>query len=288
MPEWLQLANASGALKPENPVVQKQTQDFIKSARRDLPIMALVNNYNNDIQDWDAKMLAAMLASPAARARNIQALQDFVQGNHLQGINIDYESLGASSSQAMTLYMSELYARFHPLGLEVSQSVPTDDPGFDYVRLAKYSDYLILMVYDEHWSTSEDGPVASQNMFANALKLRLASLDPSKVVIGIGNYGYDWIDGSNQGVDVTVAQAIQTAKDHQVSPGMDPLSLNPTYDYKDSKGKLHRVWFLDAATASNQVSAALKYGVRGFALWRMGSEDPATWQVFDQQIIPQP
>jgi spore germination protein YaaH len=286
IPEWLHLANGNGAIQPDDLVMQQKTLDFIKSKRPSLPILALVNNYNNKIQDWDRSMLATMLSSPAARARNIQALLDFVQTNHLQGINIDFESVPPGSSLVLTQYMSELYARFHPLGLEVSQSVPVDDPDFDYSNLAKYNDYMILMVYDEHWSTSEAGPVASQQMFSNALRLHLSTVDYSKYVIGIGNYGYNWIDGTNQGVTITVEDAILTAKKYHANVAVDPLSLNPTYNYTDETGKLHHVWFLDANTAFNQIMEAKRYPVRGFALWRMGSEDPAVWQIFDQQKNP--
>ena len=242
----------------------------------------MINNYNNEIQDWDSVRLAKMLASPSARATNIQALLDFVQTNKLQGISIDYESVPAESSPALTAYMSELYARFHPLGLEVSQSVAVDDPGFDYHSLTKYADYLILMVYDEHWSTSEDGPVASRQMFADALKLHLSQVDTSKYVIGIGNYGYDWIDGTRQGADISFEDATRIAQKYKAKVVIDPVSLNPTFDYTDGAGKLHHVWFLDASTALNQVAEAQRYLVRGFALWRMGSEDPAIWKVFDQ------
>jgi spore germination protein YaaH len=286
IPEWLHLADSSGAIVPDDLAIQQQTLDFIKSARPNLPIIVMINNYNNEMQDWDRSRLITMLASPAARARNIQALLDFVQTNHFQGISIDFESVPSESSTALTTYMSELYAHFHPLGLEVSQSVSVNDPGFDYPNLIKYTDYLILMVYDEHWSTSKDGPVASQQMFANALSLHLSHTDPSKYIIGIGNYGYDWIDGTRQGVDISFEDAIHTAQKYDAKVAIDPVSLNPTYDYKDGAGKLHHVWFLDASTALNQIAEAQHYQVRGFAMWRMGSEDPAIWQVFDQQSHP--
>ena len=283
IPEWLHLSDANGGIVPDDPLTQQQTVDYIKSARPNLPIMALVNNYSKDAQAWDSARLVAMLNDPTARANNIQALLDFVQSNHFQGVSIDFESIPPTSSAALTQYMSELYARFHPLGLEVSQSVPVDDEGFDYPNLAKYNDYLILMAYDEHWSSSAPGPVASQRMFAAALSMHLSAVDPSKYVIGIGNYGYDWVDGTKQGVDISYEDAIRTAQDYKAQVVFDPVWLNPTYDYTDETGKLHHVWFLDAASAFDQIAEAHRYPVRGFALWRMGSEDPSIWRVFDQR-----
>jgi cellulose synthase/poly-beta-1,6-N-acetylglucosamine synthase-like glycosyltransferase/peptidoglycan/xylan/chitin deacetylase (PgdA/CDA1 family) len=42
---------------------------------------------------------------------------------------------------------------------------------------------------------------------------------------------------------------------------------------------MHRVWFLDAVTAYNQLRAADEFRPAGYALWRLGSEDPSVWSV---------
>src|SRR5205085_11083866 len=39
-------------------------------------------------------------------------------------------------------------------------------------------------------------------------------------------------------------------------------------------------WVLDGVTALNQLRAASGYHPVGFALWRLGSEDPSVWTVF--------
>ncbi|MGH9883747.1 MAG: polysaccharide deacetylase family protein, partial [Pyrinomonadaceae bacterium] len=41
----------------------------------------------------------------------------------------------------------------------------------------------------------------------------------------------------------------------------------------------HTVWFLDAVTAYNQMRAASGYKPAGYAIWRLGSEDPSIWSV---------
>ena len=58
----------------------------------------------------------------------------------------------------------------------------------------------------------------------------------------------------------------------------DQRSLNPTFTYRDDvSGVEHQVWFLDGATAYNQVAAALSAEPVGVALWRLGTEDPSVW-----------
>ena len=138
------------------------------------------------------------------------------------------------------------------------------------------------MTYDEHWDGSAAGPVSSQQWFANELATRFAEVDPSKYVIGIGNYGYDW-PAPNKGIEDSFQQAIQIAQDYNATIRFDPVSLNSTFDYTDSTGLLHHVWYLDALSAFDQIAATHQYKIRGLALWRMGSEDPSIWQVFENR-----
>ena len=44
---------------------------------------------------------------------------------------------------------------------------------------------------------------------------------------------------------------------------------------------IHRVWMLDGVTAYNELRAAERVGVQGTALWRLGSEDPSIWPIWD-------
>ena len=43
-------------------------------------------------------------------------------------------------------------------------SVPVNDDDFDYKYIAEHSDGLIVMNYDQHFSTSAPGPIAAQPM----------------------------------------------------------------------------------------------------------------------------
>src|SRR4029078_4740630 len=64
---------------------------------------------------------------------------------------------------------------------------------------------------------------------------------------------------------------------------LDSDSLNPTFDYADEHGQVHHVWFLDGVTAYNKGRDVTDLGAAGLALWRLGSEDPSAWNVFEQR-----
>lgn len=282
MPEWLHLGDGSGNIIVDDQDRQNQTLDFIKQNKPNLPIAVLINNFNQDTQDWDSKALAAMLSNPFARSLTIQNILTYVKQNNFSGVNIDFESVPVNQQKNLVLFMQELYGIFHPLGIEVSQSVPLDDDSFNLKTLSQNNDFLVLMAYDQNslYDTLA-GPIAAQDWFASKLDVQMKNLGPDKIVVAVGGYGYDWLDMQKNGNEVDFQDAIITAKESEGKINLDSKSLNPTFDYYDDKDQLHHVWFLDATTIFNEMLVGQKLGgPKGYALWRLGSEDPGTWQVF--------
>ncbi len=160
--------------------------------------------------------------------------------------------------------------------------------------VARNSDGIILMNYDEHEETSDPGPVASEPWFEANLTRVLKLVPKEKVICGIGNYGFDWATPlpekgkkpSNKVVDVddlTVQDAWQRAADADANVHLEGDELNPHFAYDDEDAHLrHQVWFLDGVTALNELRAGRQMGLRTFALWRLGEEDPSLWQIWDR------
>jgi cellulose synthase/poly-beta-1,6-N-acetylglucosamine synthase-like glycosyltransferase/peptidoglycan/xylan/chitin deacetylase (PgdA/CDA1 family)/spore germination protein YaaH len=287
VPEWLHLGDATGNITIDDPQRQAQVLRFIRTARPSLRIMPLINNFNGgDSMEPDTEKLTTTLNSPAARGRLVANLLAYVQREHFAGVNIDFENLAPHSRGTLLEFMRELWNAFHANGLEVMQSVPLDDAAFDYRGLAKVTDALVLMAYDEHAIETSAGPVASQGWFQAALERRIVhdDLDPAHVIVAIGSYGYDWRNGAHAGKEVSFQEALRTAQESEGTIVLDSNSLNPTYDYYDDDDKLRHVWFLDAVTAFNQMRTVTDMAyVRGVALWRLGSEDPSIWQMFEHR-----
>ena len=290
IPEWLHLTAADGTISVDDPYKTEQALAWIREHRNDLRIVPLVNNFRSETMEWERDKLSTMLADPAARSRAIGQLLKFVRDHNFSGISIDFENVPPASQGDLKKFQQELWNQFHPLGLEVSQSVPLDDSSFDYRGLAQVNDYLILMAYDEHESSSDAGPVASQNWYANALKKRFAELPSDKYVIAVGNYGYDWTEKTKPANEISFQEALTIAQDstdpqtkNEKLITLDSSSLNPTFSYEDEKGAVHHVWFLNAVTTFNEIVEGNRYSPRGYALWRLGSEDPSVWSVFERR-----
>jgi cellulose synthase/poly-beta-1,6-N-acetylglucosamine synthase-like glycosyltransferase/spore germination protein YaaH/peptidoglycan/xylan/chitin deacetylase (PgdA/CDA1 family) len=279
VPEWFTLKNGNGDL-------DDQTDDQIVQIARDakLPILAEINNYRDG---WQSADLHRVLANQTARENLIDNIYNNLIEHKFAGVNIDFEQLPASDKEPMVVFMQQLEARLHPAGLILTQDVPTDDDGsYDLKRLCQINDYIVPMVYDEHYQSSAPGPVASEDWFQNQLEELLKQVPPSKTVIGFGNYGYDWIIGSRKGgVEVTYGDVIAAAAANKTQIAWDQNTHNPVLRYKAGKDQ-HEIWFLDAVTALNHIEDVSDDGYRGVALWRLGAEDPGMWKALPGHSWP--
>ena len=71
------------------------------------------------------------------------------------------------------------------------------------------------------------------------------------------------------------SDAMVAARDSGAIIQFDAATNNPHFSFDDGDGTKHQVWFLDAATAFNQIHAADPFQPAGYALWRLGTEDPS-------------
>ncbi|MCX5781713.1 MAG: glycosyltransferase [Elusimicrobia bacterium] len=136
--------------------------------------------------------------------------------------------------------------------------------------------------------------IFSVGWYTELLKKSLKRIPREKLVVGLGNYAYDWNERKKRADSLTFQEVLITAKDNRPDEkpaeiiDFDPSALNPTFSYRDDGNNMHEVWFLDAVTAANQWEIAQKENIQGAVLWVLGSEDPSIWSFFDHERISKP
>ncbi len=283
MPEQLQAVAADGSLSVE---ADPKLSSWLKTLGIELPIMPLVQNY--DGRQWRIAEMIAMLAHPEARQRLSKALADYATAQKDPGIVVDLEEVPDKSQPDFKRFTHELATALHAVNLKLMVALPARDDAYDYAYLGSQADAIILMNYDQHWTTSPPGPIASQDWFVENIQEAAKLVPPEKLVMGIANYTYDWPVPKKRSPHgpLPVAQstsfqeAIVHAVESEATVEYDSDSLNPHYSYEDDN-QVHSVWMLDGITAYNQLRAAERAGVRGTALWRLGDEDPSLWSIWD-------
>lgn len=253
---------------------------FLRGARPKMPIFPLLQNVVEG--NWDGENLSVLLANPEARKARLAEIIAVLAANNLQGLTVDLENLPEGAQDDMQAFMKEMAAAFRPRGWRIVLCVPFDDADWDYRAYAQLADFLLLMGYDEHWETGSPGSIAGQPWFEKVLSKRMAELDPARTIVAIGGYGYDW-SGAPNAKAVTFQDAMRIAQESHAPIVFDRESANPHFSYAERSGAQHSLWFLDGATAFNEIHAADTYKPAGYALWELGAEDPSIWSVMARE-----
>jgi cellulose synthase/poly-beta-1,6-N-acetylglucosamine synthase-like glycosyltransferase/spore germination protein YaaH/peptidoglycan/xylan/chitin deacetylase (PgdA/CDA1 family) len=279
IPEWLHIdANTDTLIFFTDP------DSYTLMKNHGVKILPLINNIDASKHDgtWDGEMLDRILNSPEKRKRLLNDIIRYLQQYKLQGINVDFEELKETSVVPMRKFQHELYDSLHAKGLLVTQDITPNDEDFDTKELAPYNDYLFLMAYDQHYSTSIPGGISEQRWTEKVMDEAASSIPSNKIVLCIAGYGYDW-PKNHEASPVTYQQAISTAKIENAEIDFDNNSYNCFYQYTDN-GTEHKVYFVDAAGNYNTMRFADEYGAAGVALWRLGSEDDRIWQFYNRDL----
>ena len=316
-PQWLHANSPSGTLMMmsgdnirEFPVVDGATvhdpddgnriKRVIQYAKEDTEIFPHLNNYSPHTQSWDSSFGDVLKDAGKSDALRAQIIRFFAANPTYRGLSLDFESLPDDADPAYLTFIRLLYIDLHArdLRLWVNTAVSTSEEDLKFI--AANSDGIILMNYDQHQTTSDPGPVASQDWFVGNLTRVLKIVPKEKIICAVGSYGYDWTmsipDPKNKRnpkpkvlntEDLSVSEAWQRASDADADLDLNYDALNPHYEYIDEdNNQRHIVWFLDGVTLLNELRAARQLGLSTFALWRLGEEDSSLWSVWDKPSDP--
>ncbi len=242
-------------------------------------ILPVIQNFANGHVDQAG--IQSMLADPRLRRRFLDQLEPFLAANYASGAVFDFEQLDRPSQEKYLELLREARVRFAKHRWLTTVAVPVD-PSWDLKRFAAVSDKLFVMAYDEHSNDGPPGPIASQQWWASSVAAAVRQVPRSKVIVTIGNYAYDWHDGT--GDPENIDEAWVDAGDSDARPNFDLIAANSTFAYDDEEGHPHSVWMLDAASAFNELTLLKRAGIVDVALWRMGAEDPSLWSIFGRNL----
>lgn len=241
---------------------------------------------------------STFFGSAAAQSNLISELIRVVQLRNADGVNIDFEGMSSTNYRVpFTSFMTNLAARVHAAvtGSYVSVCLPAVDwyNVFDVATLGSHLDQFVMMGYDYYWRTGPNaGPVAplkastvfgAQCVQRSVSNYLAAGLSPSKLLVGVPYYGYEWPTASTNygaattgsGTARTYAVAISRAETY--GKGWDTNSLTPYYMY----GSYAQGWFEDTNSLGAKYDFFMDKGLAGVGIWALGYDDtqPELWDL---------
>ncbi|ADD02083.1 glycoside hydrolase family 18 [Thermoanaerobacter mathranii subsp. mathranii str. A3] len=251
-----------------------------------LPLYPIIHNYSDPKK---SQLIHDLLSSTTLRDTLIASIRDMAVANNYPGINIDFEFVPPEDRSNLNTFLENLYTSLKAVGKIVTISVPaelSDNPqhpfsgAFQYSFIAQNADQIYILAYDEHFS--QPGPIASIGFVTNVLNYAVTVIPPEKIWLGMAVYGYDWTEGINYPRTLTYEQAVTLARNLGVTVIYDETAQESTYTYV-LDGKTHTVWFEDSRSFSAKLALVDRYKLSGIAIWRLGQEDPAIWNILKER-----
>lgn len=244
----------------------------------------------------NADRLNKALSTQDSRAALIDQICKTVTSEGFDGVNIDFEAVTAAGKDQFNEFVKGLYAKLKSQGKSLSLSLPVKTesvdwrPGYDYTTLGNYSDFVVLMAYDK--SPSAPGPQSGIDWVKDIVDYATARIPAQKIVLGIGCYGYDWVDGKRSSV---IAENNGTTYLKFAQDLADKYNLNLTLDqpsgllngkYTDENGQIHEVWMESDYSIDAKAKMVVERGLKGVALWRLGYTTPSLWDSLTNNFNP--
>jgi cellulose synthase/poly-beta-1,6-N-acetylglucosamine synthase-like glycosyltransferase/peptidoglycan/xylan/chitin deacetylase (PgdA/CDA1 family)/spore germination protein YaaH len=272
-PEWMTVINGMGDLQ-----IDGDTRLLKLAVTKGVALMPLLTNLIGDT--WQPEAIENLAHGPPTRQnRFIESVLSVLRNTKASGVVVDWQQIDPAYKKDVTKFIDKFADALHDDHKELWLCV---QPGqeLDYLDLDALSenvDRFVAMLFDETSDTDPPGPLASRSWFEGWIRVLLQDSDPKQWIIAIGSYGYDWTVGGKKAEMISFSEAMSRANDAEIeSAEVQGPSFSPYFYFQD-EDKEHAVWFLDAITFLNQLREVRDQKAGGFALYRLGSEDPAIW-----------
>jgi spore germination protein YaaH len=247
---------------------------------RGLTIVPMITNQVGNA--WDRDIVARVLSDSERRRHHVAQIVALAVRGGYSAVELDYENLSAPDRETFSAFVEELGAALRMQRKELSVAVHAKlaEPGAwggapaqDWSRIGAAADRVVVMTYD--YGPDRPGPIAPLKWTRDVLRFATALIPAGKVIQGIPLYGYDWAK-KQPAADHTYRELIELAQRHEVLTHRDAADRHLTFEYTVGAVR-HEVWLADGVTVQALMTVGREMGVAGYALWRLGGEDPTVW-----------
>ncbi|MDR3314408.1 MAG: LysM peptidoglycan-binding domain-containing protein [Oscillospiraceae bacterium] len=268
-------------------------QKVIATAKRANVQPRLVIANLKEGEGFQTEEIRKILEDPAKQETLLRSTVDRLKAQGYTGADVDFEYVPADAKESYNCFLAKARAWLHEEGYNLSAAVAPktqDDQsgllyaGVDFASHGRYDDYVILMTYEWGYQGGPAMAVAPLNEVRRVLDYAVTRIEPKKILMGIPNYGYDWVlpyAAGGKAKVVSNPEAINIAAAHGADIRFDETAKTPWYRYTDESGKQHEVWFEDARSIHAKLELVRKYNLGGVAYWTVNYPFPQNWYLVD-------
>lgn len=235
------------------------------------------------------------LSDEAAGQTALSEITNLVEREGFDGILLDIESLVPKNKEGFHRFLASLTEPFKKKKKTLMVAVPAHvfNGELDLAQAAKDSDFLFAMFYDyTSTGTKRLGPTAPLRYAAyprdveRDLKVMLdLGVPPEKLILGVPFYGIDFslnAEGKVAKMDTLYWSQVDRLRATQKAQAeWDEESKNLRFNYNDSTGTTHTVWYDDGKALGEKILLAKSKKLAGLGFWAVTAKemaDPQVWK----------
>jgi spore germination protein YaaH len=240
-------------------------------------------------KSFDKVLMSDILINQKAQDEIIDFLITEAKKEKYIGWQYDFENINHLDRDMYTAFVKKTYQKLQAENLEFSVAVIVRDneydptsknqdwsSAYDYKNLAKNSDFLTLMTYDDYQS---GGPTASLPYVNRILNYMLKQAPAEKLSLGIPAYCWQWQDGKKvANVTYPIAEKAWKKISKKNKERFFDEDLGVEYFKFLRKGVQNEIWCDSAKSFEIKNDLIKEKGLRGFSVWALGQEDSAVWK----------
>lgn len=226
----------------------------------------------------NSRALTHFCLDPQYSVRN-RLLQEIADASaDFDGVQIDFELVSERDREHFFSFLAELKAKINPKPLSAAIPARTRDIAADpysYDRITEHTDRILIMAYDEHWSGSAPGPVASMDWCASVSEYARSRIPSGKLIMGLPFYARAW-GTPNPSKAYKYSTLSNVAAEKRIDLGAaDRTGGHPHFSYTETVNV--SVYFDDAESVFQRAEMYRAAGVDKIGFWRLGQEAPGIW-----------
>jgi len=255
------------------------------------PMMVITNIEEG--ASFSSELARVILTNEQVQSNLINNIIQTLRAKNYYGLDIDFEYIYPENREDYNRFLRRITSVLRPLGYIVTTAIApktnANQQGLlyeahDYPAHGVIVDHVIIMTYEWGYLYGPPMAVAPINEVRKVLNYAVSVIPSEKILMGMPNYGYDWTlpyTTNSVARSMTNTGAIELAAKVGAEIQYDTKAQAPFFNYYDSQGRKHIVWFDDARSIRARLQLVDTYNLGGVSYWTINNYFPQNWLILN-------
>ena len=238
-----------------------------------LDVYAVINN-GYESAGFDTNIITDLVHSDKNKEIIENKLIDFVMGNELEGIVIDFKKFKATDKDLLEQYIKELAVLMHANGKKLIVKMMTPN-AYDIKDIESFVDYIIVQAYGTRTTSSKmAGSHSTLPYVKETINEYITKTIHTKLILEVPTYSILWTERGGTVINAET-YSMKAAKKFISENGIKAT-------YNEASGQnyvtctkgiiVYKMWLEDEISIANKINVANEQRLAGISIYKSGEE----------------